>query len=274
MKLKKILLEQKNQRDKISDKSLADHFRNYLRSSYMYTATDLYTPKYLENNPNDWDDLDKYWQSNDIFQNYAQDPKGWQDYEKEGGSVSNAELKKELKNTQQSLNIEESSWMWWIIGAILVLSGFAALRAWFLKKGFKFKRGKGGKIIPTEGMTQTLSNQTLMNVPEGQLFNWVQQQQKAAIMGSKQKLPKWAYDDLIENLAKTEVKREIREMVIATCINKIEAGTMNAKLFVKKLPANLAVKYGPRIIQMGEKAAKSRAAAKLRNEPQRRPPGM
>ena len=278
IKLKMLLTEddQVQLRDKIPNQELADHFRAYLHKYWENAAPDLWSSKTVADNPGRWDDLNKYWQTQNIFQAYCQDPGGYEDYI---GQVGNTELEDEMTKTNSAKDFGAgTSYFFYIIaavtifGAITSMVGIARLRKLLNWGAKKYTDRNAAKTA----LEKTLTEQTVRNIPEEKLYAWVEQQRMAALNGSKQKLPKWAYDDLAEQLALADVKSEVHVMVFTTCMEKVKLGTMNAETLIKSLPNQLKTgEVGAariaKIRQIAAKTSKAKEKAASVNRPRPKP---
>lgn len=257
------------------DVELANQFREFCRNDYPSSTANIRSGKQVAANPNNIDDIKPYFEMNDIFADFCQSTSeyGYPAYLKSGKSAKNLELKTEMKKTYENNPVDEESWFWYIAGILFFTSaifGFKAIRK-YIGRGFNWTKDK----IFKNKLDKQLDATTIRNIPEERLFAWVEQQQKAALAGSKQKMPKWAYDDLVEALAEQGVKSEVRNMVMNVCLQKIKNGTMNATTFIKKLPKYLQTSANiARIKRFEAEAAKKTMEKALINKPQRKPRGM
>ena len=261
------------------DVELANQFREFCRNDYPSRTANIRSGKQVAANPNNIDDVKPYFEMNNIFADFCQSTSeyGYQAYLKSGKSAKNSELKAEMTKTYENNPVEGESWFWYIAGIAFFTAsivGYVTFRK-YIKRGVKWGWSKSFGKLFKEKLSNQLNPATVRNIPEEQLFTWVEQQQKAALAGSKQKMPKWAYDDLVEAMAETGVKAEVRDMVMNVCLVKIKNGTMSAKTFIEKLPKHL--KTPANISRINKFAAESSKAAKDKaamNAPRRRPIGF
>jgi len=248
-----------------NDIELANQYRIFLRAEWARNAPNIWNTSQVaahkKEDPNNYDDLKPYIDANDLWFDFIQSDhvEAMPAWKARGNKINNVELKEEAKKTHDYNPIDEQDW-WWTVGivalAVLGLGIFAVFRKWLVRSIVKAGKSAWSKYAK-RNLAKNL-DQAASSIPEGKLFNWVEQQQAATLAGSKQKMPKWAYDDLAESLAQEAVRREVREMVMGVCIGKIKNGTMNAETFLAKLPA--VVKTPANVARIRSFAAEAKAA--------------
>tara|TARA_R110000803_G_scaffold20290_3_gene52453 strand:+ start:1193 stop:2035 length:843 start_codon:yes stop_codon:yes gene_type:complete len=279
IKLTTLLNEQNDSNEKIETQELADHFRNWLieEDSGLTRFDFLMTPSQAKKAGN-WDDLNKLWALPGVRNRYAMDAQGWIDANAIG--VNAGSSTEDLEKTRK-LKVTEDGWNEWTLLWILLLAAAGT--------GIAAALWKGKKVIVVGARTalagikklfkKKITNETLSTIPaEQDLMQWVKSEQMAALNADRRKMPKYMYDELQSNLAKDGVRALIEKEVILTCLSKVTAGTMNAKLLVKKLPTRLQYKYGAAIEKAGagytKQAQKAAAAKAAKDAPRRRPIGF
>ena len=254
VKLKNILSE--NDKEKIDNQELADHFRMWLikEEQGLSQYPNLKTPEQAKEAGN-WDDLNEIWALQGVRNRYAMDAEGWKDAKSQGVKAgSNQDELNEVLNFKVT-----EDWGW---GSIITILGALAIGVvlWKrIKAAGKFL-GKGASSIKNWA-SKKMNNETLSRIPEEQdLLEWLKAEQRKSLANDRTKMPKYMYDDLQRNLANPKVQATILKEVVNTSLNKIRNGTMNADLFVRKLPAGLRNKYGTAIKAAGAQYKKQKAA--------------